>query len=293
MNRPHNWGTGQCKVAHRVQQLVTGELVRHAQPGGVQHTRLIDHDGIVETATPGEARRRASDRFLGEPERACVRQLVTEALRRQAKRNAWRPIAARVEIDGQRQSKAGVAGPRRSKFDEAGAVANTHRTAYLDHRPWRRLFDGAGTIEQEHEWRGRSVEDRRFRPIDLDQDVVDRAAGERRHQMLDRANPGGRPIKPQHGGKPGIHHMIETRRNVDSKISAAEDDAVVRWRRLQGDVDAQSGMQTYAHAPIDAFNVRWRRLVGPGTRLRGRPSIYLVSHRAAHLEMALATAGAS
>ena len=46
---------GKCQVADRIQQLVTDELVGHAQAGEVQHPRLIDHHRVLQTAAPGKA----------------------------------------------------------------------------------------------------------------------------------------------------------------------------------------------------------------------------------------------
>jgi hypothetical protein len=81
--------------------------------------------------------------------------------------------------------------------------------------------------------------------------------------MLDGADPRSAVIQAQHGGKPGVDHMIEPCRDIDPQIGAAEDDAVIHGRRAQGHVDAQAGMQTHA----DAANRLLQRPLTPCSRI--------------------------
>ena len=92
--------------------------------------------------------------------------------------------------------------------------------------------------------------------------------------MLDGADPGVR--RPaQHRGKPRVDDVVEARRDVDTEIGAAEDDAVVSRRRPEGQVDALPGMQ----ADADAADRRLQRLLAAtwsarGPVDRGRSSMY-------------------
>ena len=61
-----------------------------------------------------------------------------------------------------------AAGNRRAQLGEGVAVADPDRAADLDRRPRRVLGRDAGAIQQEHERRGGSVEDRQLRPVHLD-----------------------------------------------------------------------------------------------------------------------------
>ena len=76
------------------------------------------------------------------------------------------------------------------------------------------LLDAAGAIQQEHVWRSRAIQNGQFRPIDLNQEIVDATANQRRHHVFDRADPCVAIWQPQHRGQTRIDDAVETRRNV-------------------------------------------------------------------------------
>ena len=115
-----------------------------------------------------------------------------------------------------------------------GAVAVLHpdRAQHLDRldRGDAGLGDDAGAVDQEDEGRGGAVEDRRFRAIDLDQGVVDAAAGQRRHHVLDRADAAasGRRRMPSAVQSRVSTTLVEAGGDVEAEVGAAEHDAGAR-----------------------------------------------------------------
>ena len=132
----------------------------------------------------------------------------------------------------------------------------------LDPRPRGVLFDGPGAIQQEHQWRRRTIQDRWFRAVDFDQGVVDATAGERRHDVFNRADPRG--SLRQNRGKTGVRHAIETRRNIQAEVRATEHNAMIGWRRAEGHADATTRVQPDADAP----DRRFQRLLAPRCSFR-------------------------
>ena len=184
---------GQRQVADGVQQLVADEFVGHAQAAGIQHPRLIDHDGIVQAAAPGQPGGPQLLDLLGQGERAGARQFLAEVLRASGAATApagrWprRRNRSTAPYPGNRRRDA----PGGSSANASPSLTRTGRRISITGRgaSWSTM---PAQSDQEHERGGGAVEDRRLRPIDLDQRIVDAAAGQRRHHVLDRADPGCR-----------------------------------------------------------------------------------------------------
>ncbi len=154
MKRPQQRRAGKRQVADGIHQLVTDELIRHAQTGGVQHPRLIDHDRVVQTAALRQAGGAQLVDFLGQRERAGARPARGGNCRASAAATApgGRSPAAAKSIDNAMSRPVGA----RAQFGERVAVADADGLANLDRRPRRLLRDGAGAIQQEDELARRS-----------------------------------------------------------------------------------------------------------------------------------------
>ena len=107
---------------------------------------------------------------------------------------------------------------------------------------------GAGALDQEHEGRGRAVHDRQLGAADLDQGVVDLAAVERRHQVLDgRDRHAG--VVADRGAQAAVDDAAPVGADLGlaaaaREVAAAEDDAVIGRRRVQH--------HAHPHAAMDA-----------------------------------------
>jgi hypothetical protein len=101
------------------------------------------------------------------------------------------------------------------------------RGANLDHLAPDRKIDDTCAIDEENEGCRRTVEDRDFWSIDFNQHVIDASGGKRCHDMLDSANRG---LRLASGGKPRtqpcVGDAIILRRNIDTQIDPAEEDAM-------------------------------------------------------------------
>jgi len=92
-------------------------------------------------------------------------------------------------------------GSKGAQFSESLTVGNADGAADFDHGPVGWLRGDPGTVQQEQEWRGRTVQDRHFRAIQLDQRVVNPCAGQGGHDMLDCADPGRGPAEADAKGE--------------------------------------------------------------------------------------------
>ena len=105
----------------------------------------------------------------------------------------------------------------------------------------------AGFLDQIDERRRAAVHDRHFGRVELDDDVVDAHADERRQQMLDRFH--RHLIARQARGELETRQMAHGRRQFEiAHVSAAEANAVIGWRRLERERDFAARMQADADA---------------------------------------------
>src|SRR5690348_15393921 len=81
MEMPNDGSAREVEVTNRVERLVAHELVGIAQATGVEDLPVAHHDGIVERAAAGEARRAQTLHFLEEAEGAGTREIGPEGLR--------------------------------------------------------------------------------------------------------------------------------------------------------------------------------------------------------------------
>src|SRR3546814_885998 len=126
------------------------------------------------------------------------------------------------------------------------AVAHFHRVLDADEALGRALLDDAAGLQQEHERAGRAVHDRHFGRGQVDVEVVDAQAGERRHQVFDRLHPGA--VARQAGAQGGFADQLGVRGDLHRRldVDAAEHDAGVDRGRSQGAVDLLAAVQPAA-----------------------------------------------
>ena len=181
----------EIEIAHRVEHLVAHELVAEAQAAFVEDAVAADHDGVVERSAAAPAPPRAAFHLLEEAEGAGAADFALEARRIGRHRDALAPDRVRGEIDGEAQARIrrpARATPRRPRPSTRTGFRILMRAAR------RVLLHQPGALDQEDEGRGAAVHRRHFRPVELDQHVVDLEPGEGRHQMLD-----GRDRRRRHG----------------------------------------------------------------------------------------------
>ncbi len=138
---------------------------------------------------------------------------------------------------------------KRQEFGPGLAGGDADWAANFEHPPRSVQFNRSGAIQQKYERRGGPVQNRNFRPVDLDQRVVDRQTGQGRHQMLDGADPGRR-----HGGigqdsaQVRIGDVVKVRRDHAVQVGAVKNDTVIGGRGPNGEGDTPAGMDADADA---------------------------------------------
>ena len=107
------------------------------------------------------------------------------------------------------------------------------------------LLDNAGAFDQENERLGAAVHDRDFRPVDLDNEVVNLAPGDSGHQVFHRAD-GHAVLVAQFGAHGGVHHMVPGGGNASpaaGDAGANENNALVHLGRAKGHGNLGAGMK--------------------------------------------------
>jgi hypothetical protein len=101
------------------------------------------------------------------------------------------------------------------------------------------LLGDADRIDRGYEISGGAVHDRRLRPIDLDQDVVDPETREGRQKMLDSADAGARGVA-EHGAERGLGYIdafgLEETLASARQSGAKEDNAGIDAGRMKDDL---------------------------------------------------------
>src|SRR6266852_1134633 len=215
------------------------ELVDIAQALAVEHAVAIDDHGPLKRAAARQPDGAHLIDLMQEAEGAGAADVALEALGVEGDGDVLAADRAAGEVDGEAHGEA-VIGRERGGL---AVLADGYRLQHLDGAARRVLLDDAGAFEQEGEQRSAAVHHRHFRPVELDQRVVDLETGQRRHQMLD-------------GRDRQAFAIVETRaqRLLDrvapvgldlraGTVGAAEDDARVRRGRMQRHGHARPGME--------------------------------------------------
>src|SRR6185437_9191094 len=240
---------GQVEVAERVEQLVADEFVGVAQPPFVEDGVAADDDGVVERAAARQPGRPHLIDLVQEPEGAGTADLGLEGLAVEDDAEILLVHRPAGEIDLEAHREPGI----RHQAGGFVAVADRDGLEDADGAPRRVLLGDAGAFDEEDERRGAAVHDRHFGTVELHHDIVDLGAGERRHEMLDRAD--GQPFAVAQGrAQQGFDGVPPARGDLGAAaddIHATEDDAAIRRRRKQRHGCLYPGMET------DAATMDW------------------------------------
>ena len=169
----------QRQVANHVQNLVAHELV--LEPQRIEHAGLAEDDRVLERAAEREPALAQHLDFLQEAERPRRRDLVDEHVLVEVDRLLLMPEQRMIEAD----RVADLEAIGRIEGDALVALLELHRPEDLDRLARRGELLHAGVLNQVDPRRRAAVHDRHFGLVQLDADVVDVEAAERRQQVLD------------------------------------------------------------------------------------------------------------
>ena len=183
---------------------------------------------------------------LHEAEGAGAGDLAAEGLRPDVERERLFADQRMIEVDLGLDPEAVLVGPQ---FAEGAVLRDAHRLDDFDVAARQRARGQAGLIDRIDEGRGAAVHDRHFRPVDLDDDVVDVEAAQRGQQML-----GGRAQRAggiaQHGrefgGGDGAHVGADLALDRAVGGDALEHDTGIVVGRMQSECDGAAGMDADA-----------------------------------------------
>ena len=149
---------------------------------------------------------------------------------RPSRASDWRPIAAAAKSIVIVIEKRSLGRSSAWLF----AVGDANGAEHLDRADRHGKGGAPGATDRREEGQGGAVGDRQLGAVDLDQGVVDAGRGERRHQMLDGADPGLGPMgQREHGAETRVGHQIMARGDAGAavvqrcEVGAGEDDAVI------------------------------------------------------------------
>ena len=240
-------------VADGIEDLVLHELVVVAQAFAVQHLHVVDDDRVVHAAAEPEAARAHHLDVLGEAERASARDLALVVARAHVEHHALAGLVHRrvVELDLEAEPVAFVRLQARPLQRRARAFAQLDRLLHAQEALGRLLQLDAGALQQEHERRGRAVEDRHLFVGGVDEEIVDAQARARRQEMLDRLHRRAARIvlRRERGGKPrvGDGERIDLDLDRHRQVDPPEHDAGVGRRRPQRELHALPAVHPKAH----------------------------------------------
>lgn len=171
----------QSQITHEVQNLVADAFVHIAETILIQNAEIVEHHRIGKRPA------------LGQPQALKFLNVFEKA----KSPGAGNILPKRGRVEGPRQSLLahqrmrkinGVANLEmvgRSRLDKSLAVTQIHRPGDHQALSWRALFFETGLLEDLKEGRRAPIKNGNLGTIEFDQDVVDTADVERRHQMLD------------------------------------------------------------------------------------------------------------
>ena len=228
----------QSKVADDIENLVSDEFVLEPQRG-VQDARFSQNDGVVERSSERQSLLAEHLDLLQEAEGARRRDLVDEYLFAHPQCARLIPQQRVIEADavGHAEVVGGIQG------DPLAAARKQDRPHDLHETPRFLQRRNAGFVHQVHERRGAAVHDRHLGLIQLDHDVVDPQADERREQVLDGLD--RRVVPGQTGRVMYAGHTVDPGGNLQTaQIEPLEDYAVVDGRRLEAQRPLLPGVKT-------------------------------------------------
>jgi len=147
-----------------------------------------------------------------------------------------------VEHDRERDPEA----VERVKARPLVAIAHLDRLADPEEALRRALLLDPGALQQVDERARAAVQDRNLGTGEVDIQIVDPEARQRRHQVLDRRNL--RAAALERAAQPRVGDRARIGADVDRlcQVDAAEHDAGVGRRGTQREIDLLAGVQAYA-----------------------------------------------
>ena len=191
-----NRRAGQRQIADGVERLVAHEFVAIAQALGVS-TRSPSM--ATEFSSEEPSAKPAAQSFFTSATKPKVRALAISVRKVWGSiskaRLCW-PIVATSKSISTSTRKPASQGFSSARQRPCSTYTDLRTLRYLRRRAW---VTRPTRVDGGDELGGRAVHDRRLRPVDLDEGVVDAEAGERGHQMLDVATvaPARSPITVQ------------------------------------------------------------------------------------------------
>ena len=110
------------------------------------------------------------------------------------------------------------------------AIHDRYRLHDLDRAARLVLSDGSRLFDQMQKRRGAAVHDRDFRPIELDDGIIDGGPGECRHQVLDRVDAHAFAVR-QDGRERGSDCVLPVSADLGPGVDPPEHDAGIGRRR--------------------------------------------------------------
>ena len=238
-----NWRSGQHQIANRIEQFVANKLIIAAQAFRVDDIIAINHHGIVERASACEPHRFQRFHILCKTE--CPREgnIAREKTWRQAHRHLLRPDGFGLEFDFRFQSQNIVLARRKAR--PLHAIAHLNRLQNADTTAQSCLCFQTGVEKQFAEHSRRAVHDWHFRPINLNQQIIESDTCTRREKMLHGRNLAACLIC-QRRSELDFSDLIPAGMNVARilKIGAAKADSSIGVSRLDDHARACTGMHT-------------------------------------------------
>src|SRR5258708_2887880 len=183
---------------------------------------------------------------------------------------------------------------RRPCFVRGIPVRKPNRSPQYEIRYRSAVFDGSRALNRVEKWRRTSVHDRRLRPVQVDQQIVNVRPVYGCEDMLDRVNRYW--IGAELGPSLGEQCSLDARRDLRGirQIRPAEHDAESRRRRLKGqpNLDPQAESHTLeSDRPTDGPSLHGRTLASTSCMRRSSGRRSLASLKSAACERSASLCG--
>ena len=153
-------------------------------------------------------------------------------------------IAVEIDLDVEAETLGGGA-----QFGEGAAMFDAHGLENLDEAARGGEMANADAVDRLDEGRGRTIHDRHFRPIDLDQAIIDAEAAQGGDQMLDGADHVLRAVADD-GAKLGHGDFGPVRLDAPAaaigQAAAQEHQAGMGFGGIENETDRLAGMNANA-----------------------------------------------
>ena len=237
--RPHT-PAGQGEIAHAIHRFVPHELVRPSERG-VDHAGVAEHDRVGSGRTPNQSLCSELVYLVHEAKGAGRRQVPAEGGLIDNVSSLLTPDQRVREIDRDLQSQVRC----RVGLVDRRAVNHADRLSQFQILGRLDALRHPGAHEGIEKWAGASVEDRRFRSVHVDDQIVDLRRHHGREHVLHRVHLGAGGRADQLCAALAECGVLHARRNLGrtGQIDSTEDDARPLRRRPERDPAVQPEMQ--------------------------------------------------